>query len=434
MSHVGKTRRVGIVEVHDVFNQYGAYGLDIELSDAEYARRRLPSRTYISRSFKIKAPSRDEGFDGRYVCKVFDPSPFESSSERDEISEAIVIDGLRRQIKLLIAREAGAVKEIKIQRVPLRGSEVEDLLTLDRAASGRLLNLIRALGVIPAQGERTVRIDDDLIGYLLNDPDGMRTTYERVPERFTQLISDDILASDVIAIARRRQQVNDFRMLLTDRNFFAERQRELNTTYREKVWQDFIEVNPWMLGVGLSGQLLTSWSEERLEQVVKGFRLDDPGKRVDALMRTAGKFNAMVFAEIKHHETHLLQGPLPSVGYKPYRSGCWAVSPELSGGVTQIQQTVYRAALEIGERIFDKDIEGAETQRSTFLIRPRSFLIVGDLSQICGTSGGIIEDKLRSFELYRRNLYEPEIITFDELLARAEWHLAEAERQENMTS
>jgi hypothetical protein len=40
--------------------------------------------------------------------------------------------------------------------------------------------------------------------------------------------------------------------------------------------------------------------------------------------------------------------------------------------------------------------------------------------------------RFSSFELYRRNLYEPEVLTFDELLARAEWHvaLAEGERSE----
>ena len=36
---------------------------------------------------------------------------------------------------------------------------------------------------------------------------------------------------------------------------------------------------------------------------------------------------------------------------------------------------------------------------------------------------GVHRPKYESFELYRRNLYEPEVITFDELLARAEWHV-----------
>jgi hypothetical protein len=422
-----------IVPIDAFFAQPGQADLDPELNDAEYARRRLPTRTYLSRSFKVRPPSRDAGFDGRYINKVFDQPSLEPQGENDETSEAIVIDGPRRQIKLFVTRDAGCVKEIKIQRVPSSGSNVEDLLILDRASSGRLISLIRALDSIPVSGETTRRIDDDIINYLLEDPEGMSATYERVPHRFAQLISEDVLAADVIAIARRRQQVEEFRLLLENQEFFTERQEELGLEprQREKVWQIFLEANPWVLGVGLSGQLLTSWSKEKLEQVVKGTKLQEPGKRIDALLRTAGKFNALVFAEIKHHDTHLLQGRLPSDGSsEPYRSGCWAVSSELSGGVTQIQQTVHLASAEIGESVLEKDEEGAYTGRATFLIRPRSFLIAGDLSQLCGTNGGIIEGKWRSFELYRRNLHEPEIVTFDELLARAEWHLAQAEQQE----
>jgi hypothetical protein len=334
-----------------------------------------------------------------------------------------VQDGLRRQVKLLVAREAGRVKELKIQRVRSSGDEVEDLLTLNREQSARLLNLVKLLDHLPVAGARTVRIDDDLISDLLADPDGVRAAYNRAPDQFAELIAEDISASDVIALAHRRQQIEEFRKLLRDPDFFESKRQELNTTRMEDVWQNFVEANPWILGIGLSGQLLTSWSNEKLEQVVAGFSIAGAGKRVDALLRTAGKFSSMVFAEIKHHKTDLLDKRS-----SPYRPDCWALSTELSGGITQVQQTVYRASMEIRERIFDTDSEGAETERSTFLIRPRSFLIAGDLSQLGGPGGGVNLAKLRSFELYRRNLYEPEILTFDELLARAEWHIAEAER------
>jgi hypothetical protein len=66
-------------------------------------------------------------------------------------------------------------------------------------------------------------------------------------------------------------------------------------------------------------------------------------------------------------------------------------------------------------------------RHATYLLRPRSFLILGDLSQLQGAGGGVHRARFSSFELYRRNLYEPEILTFDELLARAEWHIALAE-------
>ena len=47
--------------------------------------------------------------------------------------------------------------------------------------------------------------------------------------------------------------------------------------------------------------------------------------------------------------------------------------------------------------------------------------MVGDLAQLQGEAGGDHRDKVRSFELYRRELLEPDVVTFDEVLARAEW-------------
>jgi hypothetical protein len=174
----------------------------------------------------------------------------------------------------------------------------------------------------------------------------------------------------------------------------------------------------------LGGQLLTSWNPEKLEQPVVGYSVAGAGKRVDALLKTVGTINSMVFAEIKHHSTDLLEKVKD-----PYRAECWAPSRELAGGVTQIQQTVHRATMDIRERLPDVDDDGFETGGATYLIRPRCYLIAGHLGQLTNENGGVHVAKFRSFELYRRNLYEPQVLTFDELLARAEWHLAEAERQ-----
>ena len=117
-----------------------------------------------------------------------------------------------------------------------------------------------------------------------------------------------------------------------------------------------------------------------------------------------------------------------------YRSGCWAPSKELTSGVVQVQQTMLLAGKQIREVLREKDTDGAFTGEEAYLIRPRSFLILGHLDQLRGTAGGVNPDKFSSFELYRRNLYEPEILTFDELLARAEWHVAVVEEQTGQTS
>lgn len=137
----------------------------------------------------------------------------------------------------------------------------------------------------------------------------------------------------------------------------------MGTNGKEAKWQRFLETNPWILGAGLSGQLLTAW-----EQTVAGSTIAHDGKRVDALMRTVGAVNSMVFAEIKHHDTDLLHQVS-----SPYRPSVCAPSRELAGGVTQIQQTVYSARQDIGERARSR-FASQDPAAVSYLIRPRCYL------------------------------------------------------------
>src|SRR5688572_24266403 len=79
-------------------------------------------------------------------------------------------------------------------------------------------------------------------------------------------------ARDVVALAHRKAVVERFRTLLRDQDAFEEARRDAGGR-RETVWQHFLEANPWILGVGLAGQLLTAWDDSRLEQVVAGFSI-----------------------------------------------------------------------------------------------------------------------------------------------------------------
>ena len=60
-------------------------------------------------------------------------------------------------------------------------------------------------------------------------------------------------------------------------------------------------------------------------------------------------------------------------------------------------------------------------------------MIAGRLSEFVSDQGGDHVGKARSFELYRRNLQAPDVITFDELLARAEALVAHLERDEEQS-
>jgi hypothetical protein len=383
--------------------------------ETTYAQGRRPDRTYISSSFPLVRPgSPDHGQPARFIIKVFDP---ESESIIEQEGEAWILKETpkgRYQVKFLVAREAGNIKQISIERVPAAGSGEANrpLLTLTRADIPRFLELIQLVDSTPTEGNSSVRIDDEMVSEILSRPDQLLSLYTANPAKLRELIENDVSANDVIALASRREAVAKFAAMLTDDDYFNSLVPTEGSGSPERVWQTFFESNPWILGLSVASQLLTSWDERRLEQIVDGHDISGGGKRVDALMRTTGRIRSMVLLEIKTHRASLL-------GVE-YRKGCWAPSSELIGGVAQIQGTVHRAVKEIGERVASHAGDGSEIPNDfTYLIRPRSLLVIGKLDELQGEMGGDHADKIRSFELFRRSTLEPEVVTFDELYQKA---------------
>lgn len=390
---------------------------DREWAEVAYAQRRLPDRTYASRSFSRTFPWSDlDAEPARFIQRVFD-----TDAETEVFfdgSEWLIRETPkgRYQFKVLVAGTPGNVKELWIQRVPApgKGRKIEKYLHLRQPEAGRLIRFLRSLDSIAVEGPTTVTVDAELVEAIFSSRESLKEVYRRRPDKLRQLIIEDRQAEDVVALAHRRNQVEKFKRLLRDEQYFRREADSLPGAGTEKVWRKFFEDNPWILGISLTGQLLTSWSEEKLEQVVSGFRIGSIGKRTDALLRTSGRVRSMVFAEFKTHRADLLGDE--------YRSGCWAPSEHLAGGVAQLQGTVHRAVTDIGERLADLADDVSEIPgQYTYLIKPRSFLVIGQLTQLTGSAGGDHQDRILSFELYRRSLLEPEVVTFDELLARAEW-------------
>lgn len=383
--------------------------------DGEYADGRLPERTYVSRSFDLAGAP---GVPARFVTKVFDPEAPEDLEPVGDGTDWLIRESPkgRVQLKLLVSRQPGHVSHIWIQRIThtSRGATATNVLSLGDQDAARLIELLRNLEYIPISGDERIRVDDALVKELFTSPESLTQLYEQDPVLFRRLITDDAAARDVVAVARRRAEVDRFRRLLDDPAYFDSEVALTSRKRGEDVWQRFFEANPWILGTGLGGQLYTSWDEEKLEQVVGGASIAHEGKRADALMRTSGVVRWMTFAEFKTHRTDLQAAE--------YRSGTWPPSAALVAGIAQAQFTVRRAIEEIGEVLRGTAADGSELpDEMTFLTRPRSFLIIGKLDQLLGEGGGPHIARIRSFELFRRNLAEPEIVTFDELLARAEW-------------
>lgn len=393
---------------------------EIDPVEATWIQGRQPGYTYASRSFPLKRPaSADDGLPARFVCKVFD----DDGGAQGEVE----LDGSvwsihespagRVQVKLLIARESDNIKDLWIQKLETFKSgqvQARNVLHLDGHDAMHLCNFFHGLQNLPIDGNQTKRIDDSIVDELLNNP-SVLADHRIAPQVIRAFIEQDTSASDVIAIAARKEAVKRFRRLMDDDGYFDDEQQRLGVRGAEGVWQRLFEDNPWILGSSLADEFFTCWNNERLEQVVRGSSISANGKRTDALLRTTGIISSMVFAEIKTPKSNLLEK-------REYRPGTWAPSRELVGGVSQVHATVDAATSSIGSRIASLTEDGNDVPNDwTYLYQPRSFLVIGSLGEFTDNSGGQHAGKLRSFELYRRNIANPDIITFDELLARAEW-------------
>lgn len=176
----------------------------------------------------------------------------------------------------------------------------------------------------------------------------------------------------------------------------------------ENWWQNFFSNNKWIFGYGLNYQILHTVQEQ--PQYSGANVTGSGGQRGDFLQRTAAEVSFTVLVEIKKPVTPLL--------HNEYRNGAWSVTEELSGGVAQVQANSLRWEVE-GSRT-DANRDQVEGEHNAFTVRPKSILIIGNTVQLT------TRDKRNSFELFRQNLKNPEVLTFDELLERARFIIAES--------
>lgn len=319
--------------------------------------------------------------------------------------------GGRYEIKATFLEDSRAIRTLTIQKYH-SGSRASPRVHFSFVGDEieTLRNFIGGIYTMPLDGPGKVHVADDALRDIVLDLRQARQVFEKNTELFLEIAQQEDLARDIVAVGYRRKQLEHFDALLRNAEFFAAEQSRLNCK-AEAVWQRFFEANTWIFGYGLSYQFLSNLDDRKLEQIVRGSDITGTGKRTDALMKTRGRISSLCFIEIKRHDT-------PLVSNSPYRPGVWPPSPDLAGGVSQMQAAVHAAVEKLGRKVAPEDADGDPTGEVLFNIEPRSCIVVGSLEQF-KTANGINETKLRSFELYRRHTWRPEIITFDELLERA---------------
>lgn len=269
------------------------------------------------------------------------------------------------------------------------GWRADGEVQLNRFGLSRLKTFVSVLSGITLKESQKAKITLDSVhvetlGAILASTKG--------PQLLKDMSNSPELVDDIYALATKRAALGEFEVLL-------------GSASSEAQWQSYFELNPWIFGLGLKYLFLEKLAA-KMEATTTGYAFDRSGKRVDALMRTRAEVSQSVLVEIKRSDTELLKRD-------QYRPGVWGVSSELSDAVVQVQKTAHDFARNRFRQTL-KDAAGDDTNESIYIIEPRAILVVGRLGQIASN-----EDKVACFELYRRKITAPEIVTFDELLFRA---------------
>lgn len=350
---------------------------------------------------------------------------------RDEAGTVVEVDAedprpVRNKIKTTLTfvrgSPGGHIKSIELKRFKFykRGGYVEqdECIRFSFAYFAGLIGFLQGLAGLDLNSinERRIPLADtpDLDAETRRRFRNLIATKEGQAIIAEAVRNGDLTSADIENIGYRKAQLTILERLLADDGAVEDYRREHRVGLgAERVWQHFFEANTWIFGYGLAFVFNKPLDGEKLSQAVHGYDAAGPGKIADALMKSAGIISSLCLVEIKTPKATLVEK-------HQYRPDCWQASRELSGGIAQSQKTVQKTIenVELSPVFRPVDRDGAPTGELIHAYQPRSFLIIGSLAEFA-TARGVNREKFASFELLRRQMRQPEIITFDELLERA---------------
>lgn len=214
---------------------------------------------------------------------------------------------------------------------------------------------------------------------------------EAIVSSLKHLISSRLSSSDIDTMLGRKDSLDNFHAMLSQKQ-----------KHKEKIWQEFFEKNEWIFGYGLKYRYLRILQRE---SIVGKSDVDGTNQVIADFLMSDSRFTKLV--ELKKPDTEIFKK-------KKNRSDSWCLSSDLTDAVSQILSQKANWEIESQRKSFTSG--GKRIWEATHDVE--CLLIIGKLSSIDGSERDI-EMKLKTLELFRRNLRNIEIVTYDELLERA---------------
>lgn len=360
-----------------------------------------PDEDEVIKGSKLGYLYNHEFEDGRFFQVVFE----------DE-SEIVIKVATRTMLKIVYIKNKDDIEGLEIIKL-VDGTE-KQRVKLNKFNLQQLRSFLKFISDLDLKGitDRRIKLETDLglddetirrIKTLLSGEDGGLI--------IKQLIDEGIVTNeDIVNTGYRKKEIAVFQKLLEEPNFWVEYRiaEGITDNKEEKVWQYYFKKNSWIFGYGLDYRYKGILQDEFF---ASGTDADGSNTVITDFLLADKRFTT--FVEIKKPSTSLFKAGIN-------RSKSWKLSNELIESVSQILEQKASGQIKIeNEELFTED--GVLITQKAF--DSKVILLIGnlDIEEKRASNQREWAYKLRTFELYRRDSRNIEIITYDELYERAKY-------------
>lgn len=173
-------------------------------------------------------------------------------------------------------------------------------------------------------------------------------------------------------------------------------ERKLNNNKLEKDWEVLLKENPWII----SNLFATPVFLFQKQAYAGGKEIDNTNGKVTDFLYKNNFTDNIAIVELKTHKTELLAN-------KPYRGkDVFSLSYDLSGAINQV--------LNQRQNLIQEFVKLRTKEEWFESYNPKCLVIAG-------TTAGLPEYGVKSFDIFRNNLHGVEVVTFDEVLKKLEF-------------
>ena len=383
---------------------------------------RNKSRAEILDNFKLEQLYSHEIENGRFFKVVF---PDDDTAEVQLSSKTFM------QIKFLPSRND--IEGIDI--IKLVGTEERQKISFSKFNFAQLelfLNFIHDLD-LSTIAERRLKLAENSLDILDPETKKKMSTLlqgDEGADLIQQLLDNEIVTSqDIVNTGYRKNQLKVFEKLLNEEGYLEKYKKDeseiskmiaqgeenglsINENSKDEItWQYFFHKNPWIFGYGLNYRF-----QNILQKEFSASDTDGAGKEQVNADFLIGDNYYTTFVELKTPSTDLFVNTKSGKN----RSGSWSISSHLIYAVSQILEQKAAGQIKLEKNPFDD--KGNRINQKSY--DSKCILVVGNIKKEIEESGDtekVSEIKKKTFELYRRDSRNVEIITFDELYDRAHY-------------